>query len=101
MNRNGKSQAHTHAARVSLDGLIDELANLGELFDLRKSRVNLTTRQAENRGIHVDILASGEFRIESSAQFQQRCHAAPDDHFASSGMEYARDNLQQSAFAGA
>ena len=34
VNRDGKSQAHAHAARVSLHRLIDELANFGELFDL-------------------------------------------------------------------
>ncbi len=89
----GKGQAHAHAARVSLYRLIDELANLGELFDLWKLRVDFTAREAEDRGVHVDVLASGEFLIEARAQFKQCCDAAVDGNFAFGGMQYARDDL--------
>ena len=56
-------------------------------------------REAKNGGIHVHILASRKFRIESSAEFEQRCHAAVNDNVAARRMKYSRDNLQQRAFS--
>ena len=101
VNGDGESQPDGHAAGVSLHWLIDELANFGELLDLGKLRVDLLAREAQNRGVHVDVLASGEFRIEARAQFEQGCYAAANDDVALGGMKNARHDLQQCAFAGA
>src|SRR5579871_6563187 len=39
VNRDGEGKANSHAARIRLDGLMDEVANFGEGFDLGKAAV--------------------------------------------------------------
>jgi hypothetical protein len=47
---NGEGQAHDHAARVRLDGLVDEVADLGEVLDLLVAAVDLLrVRNPESR----------------------------------------------------
>ena len=40
---NRKRHADVHAARISLDGLIKKIADLGETFDLRKEPIGFAT----------------------------------------------------------
>ena len=44
----GESQPHHHAARVSLHGPVDEVANFGELLDVFIPRINLPLRQSQD-----------------------------------------------------
>src|SRR5436305_1109313 len=46
----GEGQAYVHAARIGLDGLQDEIANLREAFYLRQSRVNLASGKSHQSG---------------------------------------------------
>ena len=98
----GERQAHHHAARVGLHRLIDEVADLGEVFDLSD-----TARR------------SGAWRGRESSRSDRRCRGrvnsglkpAPSSSSAETrpftatvpdgGLQNAGDDLQQRALAGA
>ena len=99
--RDGKGQPHVHAGRVRLDGPVDELANVGEGFDVGKAPGDFLSADAQDGAIEIDVLTSGELGVEARAQLQQRGHATTDGDLASSGRERAAQDLQQRALAGA
>ena len=41
VDRDGKGEAHVHARRVGLDGLMNKIADLREAFDQRQPRFGL------------------------------------------------------------
>ena len=67
-----KCKTDIHTTRVSLNGLMNELTDLGESFDVWKNRVCLTARETHQRGIHVCVLDACELRIKPGSQFKQR-----------------------------
>ena len=74
----GERQPHHHAARVSLDRLVDELADFGEGFDFAVALVDLPRGQAQDGAVQVHVVAPAELRIEAGAQLEQRRDAAVD-----------------------
>ena len=74
----GEGQADYHAARISFDRLIDEVADFGEVFDVFVALVDLAGAEAEDGAVQVDVVAAAEFGIESGAEFEQRCDAPVD-----------------------
>ena len=92
-----------HAGRVRLDRLIDELADAGKLRRSASSRASISPgRQSENRAVEKDVLAAGELRVETGAQFEHGGHASR--RVATEpcvGVKRAADDLQQRGLAGA
>ena len=76
VGHHSECQADHHPARIGLDRLVDELADVGELDDAVVARVDLRRRQAQDRAVQIDVLAPGELRVEARAQLQQRADAA-------------------------
>ena len=62
VNGDGEGEADGHAARIGLDGLVDELADFGEVFDVAVSLVDLAFGEAQNGGVEVDVVAAAEIR---------------------------------------
>ena len=63
----GKGQPHIHARGIGLDRAIDEIVQLGELDDVSFEFGNIVVGHTQQRGIEIDIAATGEFRMKSSA----------------------------------
>ena len=96
-----EGQAHHHAARVGLDGLIDEVADLGEGGDVLVALVDLARGEPEDGAVQIDVVAAAEFGVESGAEFEQRGDAAVNTDRAGSGMQDPGHHLQERALAGA
>ena len=89
-----------YAAGVGFDGLVNERADFGEVFDLLEALVDLSGGEAEDGAVQVDVVASGEFGVEAGAEFEQRGDASGDLGFSRGGLEDSGDDLQEGAFAG-
>ena len=100
VDRDGEGQANDHAAGISLDGLVDEVADLRERFDFGKAAIHFLGGETQNRAIQIDVVAAGEFRIESGAEFEQRGDASVDGGGPGGGLKNSGADLQQGALAG-
>src|SRR5436190_14001635 len=99
--RDRKRQAHVHAAGVSLDRLMNEVADFGKAFDLREERVSFATRKAQQGRVHIDVFDAGKFGIEAGAQFEQCRYPAFVPNLSLRWLERAGDDLQQRRLAAA
>ena len=72
MHGHGEPQPDVHADRVELHLRVDELAEFGELDDVVEQPVGLRVRQADDRGVQVDVLPAGQLGMEPGAERQQR-----------------------------
>ena len=78
-----------------------KIADIGEAEDRIEAGVGLLLAQAQQCRIQIDVLETGELRVETAAQFQQGRHTPLNRHRAAGGGEGAAEQLQQGAFAGA
>ena len=99
VDRDRERQAHHHAAGVGLDGLIDEVADLGKGGDILVALVDLARRQPQDRTVEINVIATAELRVKSRAQFEQRRDASVDIDRAGRRMQDSGDHLQQRALA--
>ena len=76
VHRDRETEPHVHAARVVLDRRVDEVFEPGELDDVVDDRVDLASRQPEDRAVEVDVLAAGQLGVEAGAELEQRRDAA-------------------------
>ena len=82
----GKGQLDKHTAGIALDRRVDKFD------DLRQLGIDLGLSHAEDRAVHIDILAAGHFIVEAGADLQHRGHAAANFDLALGG---GRDAGQQ------
>ena len=97
----GEGEADGHAAGVGFDGLIDEVADFSEGFDFGVAGVDLGGAEAEDGGVEIDVLATGEFGVEAGAQFEQCSDASVGLRGSRRGLQDSRDDLQEGTFTGA
>ena len=71
MHRNGKSEAHVHAARVVLYRTIDKRREARKIDNPIEDHIGLFAAQPQNRSIEIDVLSAREFRMKPRAQFEQ------------------------------
>ena len=100
-DRDGKGEPHDHAARVGSDGLVDEVADVGEVGDLVEPGADFPLGQPEDRAVEENILHAREVGIEARAQLEQRGDPTMDLDLAGAGRQGARDQLQEGGLAGA
>jgi hypothetical protein len=81
--------------------LVHVVADVGEGLDLRHQGGDLLDRHAEQLAGHVDVLATGEIRMEAHAQFEQGGDAAFHVDAAGGRLGGPGDQLEQGALAGA
>ena len=97
----GEGEADVHAAGVFLDGALDELADLREGLDGGHGAVDFGAAESHDLAVEVDVLAAGEFGVESGAEFEQGGDAPAGDDASRGGLENAADDLEQRALAAA
>ena len=95
----GECQAHVHAARIILDGLLDEVPDVREGGDVVESCVDFFLGEPQHRRIHVHILAAGEFGIEARSQLEQGRRPPPGMDGAGGGRQGPADQLKQGGLA--
>ena len=78
VNGDREAEPDVHAGGVVLDLVVDEVLEFGEGDDVVEEPVDLTAREPEQRGVQVDVVASGELAGEAGAEFEQRGHPAVD-----------------------
>ena len=101
MDRHGEREPYEHARRVGLDRLVDEFTDIGEFFNFRHEAGHVRRTQADDGTCQVDVVAPAEFRVETSAQFQQRRYPPVDGHAAGIGLQRTDQDLQQRRLAAA
>ena len=99
MGHHGKREADLHAARIRLDRVLDEIADVGELADAVIARFDLARRQSQQLRIEQDVLAPGELGIEAGAELQHRGDPPARRHGTRGRNERAAENLQQRRLA--
>ena len=70
INRKRKSQPHKHTAGIRLNGLIDEISDIGKLQNILKLRLHLLSGKAHHGAVHKDIFNAGVIHVESGSQLQ-------------------------------
>jgi hypothetical protein len=95
--RHGEGQARHHAARVRLQGLLHEAADVGEGRDVGEARAHLLAGNAEDRPAEHHVLATRELRIEPRTQLEHRRHASVHRHAPAGRRQRSRHDLQQRA----
>ena len=93
MRGHGKGKFHEHTAGVALDGGVNKIAALGKFDDLRQFCIDFGAGHAENRAVHIDVLAACHFVVEAGADLQHRRHAAADFDFTLGGGGDAGEQL--------
>src|SRR5690606_15698361 len=71
MSGHRKGQAHFHAAAIVLHRCVDELLHAAEVDDGVKFLSDFRTPHAKNGAVQIYILAAGELRVKTSADFQE------------------------------
>ena len=80
---------------------VNESLHLGEADDVVKLTLNISPLHSENRAIQEDVFSSGELRMKSGANFEQRSDASVQIDLARGWLGDARENFEQRTFAGA
>ena len=77
VHRDRERQTHVHARRVELDLRVDEIADLGERNDAVEALVCFLARQSKDRRVQVHVVSSGQIRVETRSEFEQRSEPSP------------------------
>jgi hypothetical protein len=96
----GEGQPYNHAAGIGFHGLVHEIADLGELFDLAVFLLDLSRSEPQDGAVQEDVVASGELGVEARAQLEQRRDPPVHLDLALGGSQNAGHQLQQGAFPG-
>ena len=94
---NGKCQAGTHPAGVTLDWCINESFDLRESDDLVELTMDFRLRHPENRAVEIDVLPAGEFGMKTRTDLKQRADAATNFSGTFRGIRDARKDFEQCA----
>ena len=97
----GESEADCHTAAVALHGGVQVAFASAEVHDLVELAGDFGTGHAHDGAVHVDVLATGHFGVESGAHFEEACDAALGADDAGGGGGYAAEQLEECALAGA
>src|SRR5262245_54234940 len=101
IDRNRKTKAHVHAGRVRLHRRVDKFVELGKPDNVVEAIGDLATTQAEHQSVDVYILATGDFRMKSGAQLDERRHAPLNAYAPRRWFAYPGNQLEHRALAGA
>src|SRR4051812_2856450 len=98
MSGHGEGETHVHAAAVAFDGCIQEAFAAGEVDDGIELAFDFLFPHAEDLAVEVDVFATGEFRMEAGADFEEAADASKQLHFAGGGFGDAREYFKERAF---
>ena len=94
-----EAEARAHPVRVEADRLVDERAEVGEVDDRLHALPDLPARDAEERGVQQDVLATRQLAIEAGAQREQRRDVAAHQNGSLVGLQDAREHQAERALA--
>jgi len=97
----GKAEANVHARGIVLDGHVDKHVQLGKVDDVIHLATDLVVGQAQDRAVQIDVLPAGEVGMKARPQLQEGTQPAVDLHKPGGGLDDARHELEDGAFAGA
>jgi hypothetical protein len=89
-----EGQPHVHAAGVPLDRGVEERRDTGEIDDGIKLSLHLGSGHAKDRAVQENVLATGEFGVETGADFEQRAHPSVDLDATGGGCGNAAEHFQ-------
>src|SRR5262249_18524516 len=101
MRSHAERESHVHPARITFDRRIEKLLYLSEGNDLVELAIDLRLLHTENRTVEINVFTTGELRMETRTDFQQRTDTPVNLGESTRGRGDARENPQQRAFAGA
>ena len=99
VDRHREAEAHVHPRGVVLDRLLHEVAEAGELHDVRVAALDLLAGEAEHGAVDEDVLPPRDLGVEAGPQLDQRRHPAGDGDPPGGRLEHAGHQLQQGRFA--
>ena len=94
-----EAEAHLHARGVVLELLVGKAFQVREMHDRVHPAAQLRPAEAEDGAVQVDVLASGELRVEAHAELQEGRHLAADPDAAGRLSVDAGEDLEQRALA--
>src|SRR5262245_43552798 len=100
IDRDRKTKAHVHAGRVRFHRRVDKFVELGKPHDVVEAIGNLATTEAQHQAVDVHVLATGDLRMKSRAQLDERRHATLDTNVPGRWFAYPRNQLEHRALAG-
>jgi len=100
MKRYRQREPQEHAARVALDGRVEEALDAGEADDRVEPRADLAGWHAEHRTVESDVLTSGQLRVEPRPDFQQAAHPPSEGDRALRRCGHTGQDLEQRALPG-
>src|SRR4030095_2190904 len=89
------------AARIALDGRVDEWLDFREGDDLVELPIDLPLSHAEHGAAQIDVLATRQIRMKPGADLEQATDTAEQLHAPRRRLRDPRDDLEQRALAGA
>jgi hypothetical protein len=96
-----EGEAHLHAAAVMLQGGVEEAFHFREGYDLVELAADFCGAHAEDGAAHEDVFASGEFGVETGADFEKAADAAVKFGVSFGGAGDAGEDFKERALAGA
>jgi len=99
MGADGKGEACRHAARIHFEGLIKEIADIGEGLDGRHALQHFLPFETENGAADQGILLAAQFDVEAGAEGENRSDPAVEFRDAVGLRGDAAENLQQGRLA--
>ena len=97
----GESEAYGHAAAVAFHGGVQIAFASAEVYDFVELAGDFRAAHAHDGAVHVDVLATGHFRVEPGAHFEEARDAALGADCAGGGGGHAAKQLEERALAGA
>jgi len=100
-NEQRRERVRTHRELNGIDSLeVSKDQRTLTVYFLGKAPVDLSLRKAQQGAVEINILPTGQLRVETGPNFKQRRCASVDDYTALGRAQDPGDELEQGAFAG-
>src|SRR5207253_4398000 len=99
MDGDREPEPHLHPGRVRAHGKVDEAIELREVHDLLEPFVDHAALEAVDRPAQVDVLTTGEVRVEAGAELEQRADGAANLDSSGRRAEDAGDQPEERRLA--
>ncbi len=99
--REREAETRLHAARIRAHRLVDIVAQLGELDDLRFEVAQILVGKPPELPAQRDVLAAAELVVEAGGKLEQGAYAAMHGDAAVRRIRDAGDDLERRRLAGA
>src|SRR6478736_211268 len=100
MRSNGKREPQVHAARIMLDRCVNKLVYLSKRDDGIKFPIDLGAFHTHDRAVQIDVLASGQLRMETDSYFKQASDFSANLCAPFGRLGHSRKYLKQRALSG-